>query len=93
MPYPTPAGSWLRADWNAMVLPSGLTTGFDALKPAYSPQWVIRTKSVLFRGCRYEGIRGLDGFRGASVDAGDLLDLGVAMASALGIKVSVEDRA
>jgi hypothetical protein len=31
MPWPTPAGSSLRADWNAIRLPSLLTTGFEAL--------------------------------------------------------------
>jgi putative heme-binding domain-containing protein len=31
IPYPTPAGSLLRADWKAIRLPSGLTTGFEAL--------------------------------------------------------------
>jgi hypothetical protein len=32
MPWPTPAGSSLRADWKAIHFPSGLTTGFEALK-------------------------------------------------------------
>jgi hypothetical protein len=31
IPWPTPAGSLLRADWNAMRFPSLDTTGFDAL--------------------------------------------------------------
>ena len=26
-----------RADWNAIVVPSGLTTGFDALYPVVAP--------------------------------------------------------
>lgn len=33
MPCPTPGSSPLRADWNAILRPSGLTTGFDALYP------------------------------------------------------------
>ena len=31
-----------------MLRPSALTTGFDALNPRYSPQWVTRVKSRLF---------------------------------------------
>ena len=34
IPYPTPAGSTLRADWKAIHFPSGLTTGFEALYPS-----------------------------------------------------------
>ena len=33
-PYPTPAGSVVRAAWNAMKRPSVATTGFDALPPS-----------------------------------------------------------
>lgn len=79
-----------RSDWGGSTLTDVAFEDCDLTGADFSQ---CRMKSVLFRGCRYEGIRGLDGFRGASVDAGDLLDLGVAMASALGIKVSVEDRA
>ena len=34
IPYPTPAGSVVRAVWNAMNRPSVETTGFDALPPS-----------------------------------------------------------
>jgi hypothetical protein len=31
IPWPTPAGSSLRADWKAVHFPSGLTAGLEAL--------------------------------------------------------------
>ena len=73
-----------RSDWGAAVLTDVTFEGCDLSGADFSQ---CRMRSVGFRGCRYDGIRGLDGFHGASVHVDDLLDLGVAMAGALGIRV------
>jgi uncharacterized protein YjbI with pentapeptide repeats len=48
-------------------------------------------ESVRFRGCTFDGIQGVTGLRGATLDAANLIDLTVAMATALGITAAAPE--
>jgi uncharacterized protein YjbI with pentapeptide repeats len=74
-----------RSDWAGATLSDVVFEDCDLGGADFSQ---CRMRSVLFRGCRYDGIRGLGGLRGATVHVDDLLELQVAMAHELGIRVT-----
>lgn len=77
-----------QADFGGAQLTDVVFEGCDLSNADFS-QCRLRSP-VLFRGCRYDGLRGLDGLRGATVDSGDLYDLSFQLAAQLGITVAFD---
>jgi uncharacterized protein YjbI with pentapeptide repeats len=74
-----------QSDWSNAALTDVRFEGCDLSGADFSQ---CRLDTVVFANCGLEGVRGVDGLRGATVDRAALIDLTEPMAVALGITVS-----
>jgi uncharacterized protein YjbI with pentapeptide repeats len=77
-----------QSDWNSAELKHVSFVGCDLTDADFNH---AQLDAVSFATCNFDGIRGVTGLRGATVDAANLVDLTVPMAAALGIDVSMSD--
>ena len=74
-----------QSDWMAATLTNVRFDGCDFAGADFSQ---CRLDTVTFTRCSFEGVRGVDGLRGAAVDRTALYDLTEPMAVALGISLA-----
>jgi uncharacterized protein YjbI with pentapeptide repeats len=77
-----------KSDWTSAQLKHVVFVGCDLSEADFTDADLA---SVRFRGCTFDGLHGVTGLRGATIDAANLIDLAAAMATALGITAAADD--